>query len=29
VPYPYWQLEDWYMPSIERVVDAVRHVLAF
>ena len=22
VPYPYWQLEDWYMPSVERVVDA-------
>ena len=19
VPYPYWQLEDWYMPSVERV----------
>jgi pyruvate/2-oxoglutarate/acetoin dehydrogenase E1 component len=29
VPYPYWQLEDWYMPSLERVVDAVRRVLAF
>ena len=29
VPYPYWQLEDWYMPSVERVVDAVRRVLAF
>ena len=22
VPYPYWQLEDAYMPSVERVVDA-------
>ena len=20
VPYPYWQLEDWYMPSVDRVV---------
>ena len=29
VPYPYWQLEDWYMPSVEKVVDAVRRVLAF
>ena len=29
VPYPYWQLEDWYMPSVERVVDAARRVLAF
>ena len=29
VPYPYWQLEDWYMPSVERVTDAVRRVLAF
>jgi pyruvate dehydrogenase E1 component beta subunit len=29
VPYPYWQLEDWYMPSVERVSDAVRRVLAF
>jgi pyruvate/2-oxoglutarate/acetoin dehydrogenase E1 component len=28
VPYPYWQLEDHYMPSVERVVDAVRRVLA-
>ena len=24
VPYPYWQIEDAYMPSVERVVDAVR-----
>jgi pyruvate/2-oxoglutarate/acetoin dehydrogenase E1 component len=22
VPYPYWQIEDAYMPSVERVVDA-------
>jgi pyruvate/2-oxoglutarate/acetoin dehydrogenase E1 component len=29
VPYPYWQLEDWYMPSVERVVAAARRVLAF
>jgi pyruvate/2-oxoglutarate/acetoin dehydrogenase E1 component len=29
VPYPYWQLEDWYMPSVEKVVDAVRRVVAF
>ncbi len=29
VPYPYWQLEDWYMPSPARVVDAVRRLLAF
>jgi pyruvate/2-oxoglutarate/acetoin dehydrogenase E1 component len=29
VPYPYWQLEDWYMPSVERVCDAVRRLLAF
>ncbi len=29
VPYPYWQLEDWYMPSVERVAAAVRRVLAF
>ena len=28
VPYPYWQIEDAYMPSAERVVDAVRRVLA-
>jgi pyruvate dehydrogenase E1 component beta subunit len=28
VPYPYWQLEDYYMPSVERVTDAVRRVLA-
>jgi pyruvate dehydrogenase E1 component beta subunit len=29
VPYPYWQIEDAYMPSAERVVDAVRRVLEF
>ena len=29
VPYPYWQLEDAYMPSVERVVDAARRLLAF
>ena len=29
VPYPYWKIEDSYMPSVERVVTAVRQVLAF
>jgi pyruvate/2-oxoglutarate/acetoin dehydrogenase E1 component len=29
VPYPYWQIEDAYMPSTERVVDAVRKTLEF
>jgi pyruvate dehydrogenase E1 component beta subunit len=29
VPYPYWQLEDWYMPSPARVADAVHRLLAF
>ena len=29
VPYPYWQLEDGYMPSPARVVEAVRRLLAF
>jgi pyruvate/2-oxoglutarate/acetoin dehydrogenase E1 component len=29
VPYPYWQLEDWYLPSVPRVVDAVRRLQAF
>ena len=29
VPYPYWQLEDAYMPSVERVSAAVRKLLAF
>jgi pyruvate/2-oxoglutarate/acetoin dehydrogenase E1 component len=28
VPYPYWQIEDAYMPSVARVVDAARRVLA-
>ncbi len=27
VPYPYWQIEDAYMPSVERVADAVRRLL--
>jgi pyruvate dehydrogenase E1 component beta subunit len=29
VPYPYWQIEDAYMPSTERVVAAVRRLLEF
>ena len=29
VPYPYWKLEDAYMPSVGRVVDAVRKLLRF
>jgi pyruvate/2-oxoglutarate/acetoin dehydrogenase E1 component len=29
VPYPYCKLEDAYMPSAERVVHAVRKLLAF
>jgi pyruvate dehydrogenase E1 component beta subunit len=29
VPYPYWQIEDAYMPSVDRVVDAARKVLRF
>ena len=29
VPYPYWQLEDAYMPSVERVVDAATRLLEF
>jgi len=29
VPYPYWQLEDHYMPSPARVTAAVRRLLAF
>jgi pyruvate/2-oxoglutarate/acetoin dehydrogenase E1 component len=29
VPYPYWQLEDAYMPSLERVVAAARRLLEF
>src|SRR6058998_1045294 len=29
VPYPYWQIEDAYMPSAERVIVAARRLLAF
>lgn len=29
VPYPYWRMEDAYMPSVARVLDAVRRLLAF
>jgi pyruvate dehydrogenase E1 component beta subunit len=29
VPYPYWQIEDAYMPSVERVTAAVRKLLDF
>src|SRR5262245_50366720 len=29
VPYPYWKIEDAYMPSVERVADAVRRLLEF
>jgi pyruvate dehydrogenase E1 component beta subunit len=29
VPYPYWQIEDAYMPSVARVLDAVRKLLEF
>jgi len=29
VPYPYWQIEDAYVPSVERVVDAARRLLDF
>jgi pyruvate/2-oxoglutarate/acetoin dehydrogenase E1 component len=29
VPYPYWSLEDSYIPSIERVVRALEEVLRF
>jgi pyruvate dehydrogenase E1 component beta subunit len=29
VPYPYWQIEDAYMPSVARVVDAVHKLLEF
>ena len=29
VPYPYWSVEDAYMPSVERVVDAARRLLEF
>ena len=27
VPYPFWQIEDAYMPSVARVVDAARRLL--
>ena len=29
VPYPYWKIEDRYMPSVERVVGAARKLLEF
>ena len=29
VPYPYWTIEDAYLPSPERVLDAIRQVMAF
>ena len=29
VPYPYWQIEDAYMPSVERVTAALRKTLDF
>jgi pyruvate dehydrogenase E1 component beta subunit len=29
VPYPYWKIEDAYMPSVERVTHAVRRLLEF
>jgi len=29
VPYPYWQIEDAYMPSVERINAAVRRLLDF
>jgi pyruvate/2-oxoglutarate/acetoin dehydrogenase E1 component len=29
VPYPYWQLEDLYVPSVERVSNAVRQLLDY
>ena len=29
VPYPYWKIEDAYMPSVERVSAAVRRLLEF
>jgi len=29
VPYPYWKIEDSYMPSVERVVAAARKLLEF
>jgi pyruvate/2-oxoglutarate/acetoin dehydrogenase E1 component len=29
VPFPYWKIEDAYLPSVARVVDAARRLLAF
>src|SRR5919197_968472 len=29
VPYPYWTIEDAYMPSVERVVGAINKLLSF
>ncbi len=29
VPYPYWKLEDAYMPSLERILEAARRLLTF
>jgi pyruvate dehydrogenase E1 component beta subunit len=29
VPYPYWKIEDAYMPSVERISSAVRRLLEF
>jgi pyruvate/2-oxoglutarate/acetoin dehydrogenase E1 component len=29
VPYPYWKIEDHYMPSVERVANAARRLLEF
>jgi pyruvate/2-oxoglutarate/acetoin dehydrogenase E1 component len=29
VPYPYWQIEDAYMPSAQRVANAVRKLLEY
>jgi pyruvate/2-oxoglutarate/acetoin dehydrogenase E1 component len=29
VPYPYWQLEDLYVPSVERVSRAVRTLMEY
>ena len=29
VPYPYWQIEDAYMPSVARVVDAAHRLLEY
>jgi pyruvate/2-oxoglutarate/acetoin dehydrogenase E1 component len=29
VPYPYWKIEDAYMPSVARVLDAARKLLEF